>query len=732
MAGTIVTPKLLELAAKRNCFAIPEKGLIFFGIRGALPDGPASTSFAPQHSVSFGPIDHINLRCTIGQWNRDTGQIALFPGSTVPSQGSVASAVKNNGRGTNMLLPGKYRHEKGEHRKGTPNGHRAFRQSCFMPVQRTVNNSTYDKFDRYDFGSSGGDYVFDNIHCAHTETMAGFSSAGCQVIQGRAKSSRNGFAPERGPWATFINNAYDHFPLQKQFDYLLFKADELGVAESSDQTQVTINLKFGSSGAQVKELQQALTTAGFYRDKLDSDYGRLTTIAVAAYQAKQFGTGGTDCECGRNTSAALNLKFPSLAKVGAADSSKVEPDAHDGVSIEQPDDTDLTDEELRHLLLVLFGVGSANKPPEPEDIVLVPPSAEVPEDGLPGTIETLADSSSETSMRNFERAQDIVKEYEGGFANHRLDKGGPTNFGITHKTLARWRKVASVSALEVERMSYAEAKEIYKAWYWDVNKCGKLPGPMALVVYNTGVHCGTGRAAEYLQMALNANGAKLKVDNKIGKDTLEAVAAVSATAAVTDKLIELYNAKIMSIDNVHVFAEGFRNRVAKLRRETTKWLAEASVAPTPKVSMPTVPPVITNDPVPVQKGERKMSNIADVLKKILAELSGAVAAAEGQTGNGGVAAPVKPDVLGPVNGALGGLLGELLNGKKSIIGIVGSILTSMMGSADPTSTLGQIGALVTKAIPILGGSSGAALPIFVAVAAWGFLGKMEKMLGQSK
>jgi hypothetical protein len=76
--------------------------------------------------------------------------------------------------------------------------------------------------------------------------------------------------------------------------------------------------------------------------------------------------------------------------------------------------------------------------------------------------------------------------------------------------------------------------------------------------------------------------------------------------------------------------------------------------------------------------------------------------------------------LGQVNGALGQTIGNLLDGKKSAIGIIGAMATAVLQAAGPT---------LTTNIPIVGNWAGlgsAAMPIFLAVTAWGALGKLEK------
>jgi hypothetical protein len=87
----------------------------------------------------------------------------------------------------------------------------------------------------------------------------------------------------------------------------------------------------------------------------------------------------------------------------------------------------------------------------------------------------------------------------------------------------------------------------------------------------------------------------------------------------------------------------------------------------------------------------------------------------------------KSPPLGPVNGALGETLGNLLNGKKSGIGIIGALLTSMLAQVPPGTGLGQVLTLLTPSA----GLSPYAMPICLALAAWGVLGKMEKWTQES-
>jgi hypothetical protein len=106
----------------------------------------------------------------------------------------------------------------------------------------------------------------------------------------------------------------------------------------------------------------------------------------------------------------------------------------------------------------------------------------------------------------------------------------------------------------------------------------------------------------------------------------------------------------------------------------------------------------------------------------LRQLSDLLNALLGGAGQATTAAAAAQPKLGQVNGALGQTIGNLLDGKKSAIGIVGALATSVLQSVGPDVPLSQI-------IPAIGSSVGLgsiAMPLFLALSAWGVLGKMEK------
>lgn len=108
--------------------------------------------------------------------------------------------------------------------------------------------------------------------------------------------------------------------------------------------------------------------------------------------------------------------------------------------------------------------------------------------------------------------------HEGGYVNAKTDRGGPTKYGITHKTLAAHRGVKSVTAEQVKAMSKAEAEAIYRKSYWTQSGGDLLPVGLDYAAFDYGVNSGPARAVKSLQKVVGVT-----QDGIVGGQTLAAV-----------------------------------------------------------------------------------------------------------------------------------------------------------------------------------------------------------------
>ncbi len=239
----------------------------------------------------------------------------------------------------------------------------------------------------------------------------------------------------------------------------------------------------------------------------------------------------------------------------------------------------------------------------------------------------------------------------------------------------------------------------------------------------------------------------IAIDGEIGPATIRAAAECDLRSTIAE-LIDLYQARLRGVPNYPHFARGFERRVAALRAACTTWLNETA--------QPKQPPIVfTPSPAPAPKGpsmpQQSPADLNALVQQLVAALLAALAAQSGAAPGQAPTAPAStpapaqttdplsnafvnviraalgqaaPDAkggLGPVNGALGTWIGDLLNGRKSAIGIIGALATSLLGSASTTAVFPD----VLKPLASMGIGQ-YAMPIFVALAAWGALGKFEK------
>jgi lysozyme family protein len=158
-------------------------------------------------------------------------------------------------------------------------------------------------------------------------------------------------------------------------------------------------------------------------------------------------------------------------------------------------------------------------------------------------------------------AEDVITEVlrrEGGYVNHASDRGGPTNYGITLKTLAAWRG-QPVTAEDVLALTEAEARDIYRREYIERPGLDQIADPLLRgLLVDYAVHSGPRRAIEELQRV-----AGVTVDGKIGPQTLSAVAVKGAESLRRGVLRARgrYLARLLSDPSQRVFAGGWLNRL---------------------------------------------------------------------------------------------------------------------------------------------------------------------------
>lgn len=115
-----------------------------------------------------------------------------------------------------------------------------------------------------------------------------------------------------------------------------------------------------------------------------------------------------------------------------------------------------------------------------------------------------------------------IMEREGGYSNHPKDKGGPTKYGITQKTLSAWMG-RHCEAVDVIALTKKTAYEIYEHNYFIAPKLNSLPEPIQPILFDMSINHGTERAVKLLQEVLLAHGKNIgKIDGQIGKLTISA------------------------------------------------------------------------------------------------------------------------------------------------------------------------------------------------------------------
>jgi len=224
------------------------------------------------------------------------------------------------------------------------------------------------------------------------------------------------------------------------------------------------------------------------------------------------------------------------------------------------------------------------------------------------------------------RALELMFGHEGGYSNAKTDSGGPTKYGVTHKTLAAHRGVASVTADQVKTLTLKEAEEIYRQGYWTQSGGDLLPVGLDYAAFDFGVNSGPARAIKVLQQLVG-----VPADGNAGPQTLAAVEAYGPVEKLIRDFCEARMAYLRSLKNPKTgFPVNGRGWTIRVTGIDPKGLYAPSLGVVGNaLAMVAHKPVETPLPAPVG-GDAK-----------------AVPPAPNPW--------TKPEVLGPVGGVLGGL-----------------------------------------------------------------------------
>lgn len=162
----------------------------------------------------------------------------------------------------------------------------------------------------------------------------------------------------------------------------------------------------------------------------------------------------------------------------------------------------------------------------------------------------------------FQKAMTLLLKREGGYVDHPLDRGGPTNMGITMQTLGAWR-ASKVTELDVQNLELEEAMKIYKSNYWNPLNLDKLnDNRLSIIFFDQAVNRGTRQVAKEMQKAVG-----VRKDGIIGPNSLSAINNTNPILIGLNfiKYSQIYYTKIVgNRPSQMVFLKGWLNRTHHL------------------------------------------------------------------------------------------------------------------------------------------------------------------------
>ena len=193
-------------------------------------------------------------------------------------------------------------------------------------------------------------------------------------------------------------------------------------------------------------------------------------------------------------------------------------------------------------------------------------------------------------MAEFEQSWALVRQFEGGWSNHKHDRGGETYAGIARNffpdwtgwpLIDSWKKNVGADAKVLNKTlpTDGELQRCVADWYrrewWDKLGLSSLPQSLADEIFEQSVNLGMGGAVKKIQLLCNAYNwksgrpifADLSVDGSIGPKTIAALRCLLETRADAKTLCHALNC----LQGAHYLELAARNPAQ--RQFTAGWMS---------------------------------------------------------------------------------------------------------------------------------------------------------------
>lgn len=172
-------------------------------------------------------------------------------------------------------------------------------------------------------------------------------------------------------------------------------------------------------------------------------------------------------------------------------------------------------------------------------------------------------------MDQFFDAFNKLLSHEGGFVDHKDDRGGATKYGITIGTLSTYMgRKATLD--DIKALTLKDTERIYWALYWEPLGCPEIHDfTLAYLLFDQGVNRGVGKVIRQVQKCINLiqSSCQISEDGIMGPATIEAINAQDPKILAESFLQvsrESYRKIVEQNPSQQVFIAGWMNRIDKL------------------------------------------------------------------------------------------------------------------------------------------------------------------------